>query len=107
MQVHIRDIKPGGAVAVGLGPRDYNMTRQPGWDVGSCAYHGDDGMLFHESGNGKQPGPLFGAGDIVGCGLDVLHHEVCHEIACIAARARLFWWMLCIVFDARSCQILS
>ena len=47
-----------------------------GWDFGSCAYHGDDGMLFYESGTGKPLGPLFGAGDTVGCGLIPYSHTV-------------------------------
>ena len=43
----------------------------PGWDAHSYGYHGDDGGIFHNSGNMQRPfGPRYGAGDTVGCGLD-------------------------------------
>lgn len=49
----------------------------PGWFDGSWAYHGDDGVLFIESGNGVAPTPdsgapgEFGAGDVVGACLNL------------------------------------
>lgn len=60
-------------VAVGIGTRHFGWsTRMPGWDSESYGYHGDDGGLFHGSGQAMRPccGPQFGAGDTVGCGID-------------------------------------
>jgi SPRY domain len=61
-------------VAVGLSTKSFNcMVRMPGWDGLSYGYHGDDGGLFHASGEMlKRFGPSYGIGDTVGCGIDFL-----------------------------------
>jgi Ran-binding protein 9/10 len=38
-----------------------------GWDHSSWGYHGDDGQLFVEGGDGRSYSEGFGTGDIVGC----------------------------------------
>eukprot|EP00760_Papus_ankaliazontas_P010189 PhM_4_TR14220/c0_g1_i1/m.66571/K10594/HERC1; E3 ubiquitin-protein ligase HERC1 len=75
-EVTVVDLKPGCNVSVGLGPRSYNLQRHPGWDEGSCAYHGDDGMVYHEAASGTQQGMAFGLGHTIGCGLITDSHEV-------------------------------
>jgi Ran-binding protein 9/10 len=47
----------------------------PGWTDNSYAYHGDDGHIFEEGDHlsahrldGRYP--TYGAGDVVGCGID-------------------------------------
>lgn len=42
----------------------------PGWDGGSWGYHGDNGKLYSESGQGIPYGPVYGMGDTIGCGMD-------------------------------------
>jgi hypothetical protein len=46
----------------------------PGWDANSFGYHGDDGKIYHGEACSaiRRYGPLFGAGDVVGCGIDYL-----------------------------------
>jgi len=48
----------------------------PGWAKGSWAYHGDDGALFIESGQGISYGPTYGSGDVIGCGVDLHKNEM-------------------------------
>lgn len=67
-EVTIVELTPSTTVGIGLGPPSYNMSRPPGWDVGSYALHSDDGVLFVESSNGRQTGCSFGVRDTVGCG---------------------------------------
>lgn len=59
-------------VAVGLSSAHFNAEcRLPGWDPESFGYHGDDGCLFHGKGiQIAEYGPRFGAGDVVGCGIN-------------------------------------
>ncbi|BFZ04285.1 hypothetical protein BsWGS_07324 [Bradybaena similaris] len=56
-------------VAIGLAKQNYPMRRHPGWNIGSIAYHADDGKLFHGSGMGVRFGPKCSKGDIMGCGI--------------------------------------
>lgn len=46
------------------------MARLPGWEVHSYGYHGDDGNAFSGSGRGREYGPEFAAGDVIGALLD-------------------------------------
>jgi len=61
-------------VAIGLSTKSFRChTRMPGWDEHSYGYHGDDGGIFHASGDMlKRFGPSFGKGDTIGCGIDFL-----------------------------------
>ena len=45
-------------------------TGMPGWGSGAWGYHGDDRHTFHAGGKGDSYGPTFGAGDVIGCGVD-------------------------------------
>jgi hypothetical protein len=46
------------------------LSRLPGWEPDSWAYHGDDGHSFCCQSSGKSYGPRFTAGDIIGCGVN-------------------------------------
>lgn len=46
------------------------LNRIPGWEPGSFAYHGDDGLFFTSTTSGKPFGPKFGTLDVIGCGIN-------------------------------------
>jgi hypothetical protein len=71
------DVAP--CVAVGLATAQFPLySHMPGWDSNSFGYHGDDGKIYHDdAGSGiRRNGPLFGAGDVVGCGIDYLARAI-------------------------------
>ncbi|GLA98226.1 hypothetical protein AtubIFM57143_006165 [Aspergillus tubingensis] len=57
---------------LGLGFCEENAEKEgmPGWRNHSWGYHADDGLLYAESGRGKEYGPTYRDGDVVGCGVD-------------------------------------
>ncbi|KAG2129772.1 hypothetical protein DEU56DRAFT_816636 [Suillus clintonianus] len=59
-----------GRISVGLVSRDFKPSRLPGWEKNSWGYHGDDGSSFAAEKTGTPYGPQFGAGDVIGCGID-------------------------------------
>lgn len=59
-----------GQIGVGFSGRKTPLTRLPGWEHESWAYHGDDGFVFTCSPSGKAYGPQFATQDVVGCGIN-------------------------------------
>lgn len=59
-----------GLIGVGFTDAGAKLGRQPGWEPGTYGYHGDDGRAYHARGSGDPYGPRFGAGDVVGAGID-------------------------------------
>jgi hypothetical protein len=64
----------GCGVAVGMAAA-HEAARLPGWAPGSWGLHGDDGNLYAEGSN-RSCGPLWGLGDVVGCGVDEIKGEL-------------------------------
>lgn len=62
--------KDGRMIAIGFSGPKVALSRIPGWEPDSYAYHGDDGQIFSNTTSGKQYGPKFGTLDVVGCGLN-------------------------------------
>jgi hypothetical protein len=52
------------------------LNRIPGWVKDTYGYHGDDGQVFHNNGQGKPWGPRYNTGDIIGCGINFKTGEV-------------------------------
>lgn len=46
------------------------LSRPPGWEPDSWAYHGDDGNSYCCQMSGKHYGPPFTTGDVIGCGVN-------------------------------------
>lgn len=58
------------SIGIGFSSKNVPLSRLPGWEPESWAYHGDDGHSFCCQSSGKHYGPPFGAGDIIGCGIN-------------------------------------
>lgn len=72
-EVYVVDMLPGTSCSIGVGPRDYSLTRLPGWDPCSFALQSDEGVWTV---TGRMHGYTFRMGDVVGCGWDVVTGEV-------------------------------
>ncbi|KAG6907993.1 hypothetical protein DXG01_006649, partial [Tephrocybe rancida] len=59
----------------GLAGPDVKLSRLPGWEANTWAYHGDDGCSFAAEKTGQKYGPTFGTGDVIGCGVDFTTHK--------------------------------
>lgn len=71
-EVKVVEGADNAAVSLGLASRSTPLHRQPGTTPGTYGYRGIDGRVFGDGMNlprGKDYGPSFGAGDIVGCGV--------------------------------------
>ena len=69
-EVEIMHTVGDGEIGIGVGHKDYLLSRMPGWDDDSIGYHADDGGLFHEDGFPILNGPTCRTGDRMGCGVD-------------------------------------
>jgi hypothetical protein len=63
-------------IGAGFCHEDSSCVGMPGWVEGAWAYHGDDGKLFLERGQGVRYGDTYGTGDVVGCGVDSEKNEL-------------------------------
>ncbi|XRM41835.1 hypothetical protein ABZX51_005079 [Aspergillus tubingensis] len=57
-------------LGIGFSEENAEEDGMPGWRDHSWGYHSDNGNLYAESGKGKEYGPIYGDGDVVGCGVD-------------------------------------
>jgi hypothetical protein len=57
-------------IGVGFSGPKVALTRIPGWEPDSYAYHSDDGQCFSNSTVGKAYGPKFTTLDVIGCGIN-------------------------------------
>ncbi|KAH7086535.1 CTLH/CRA C-terminal to lish motif domain-containing protein [Paraphoma chrysanthemicola] len=62
--------KDGRMIGVGFSGPKVALSRIPGWEPDSYAYHGDDGQVFSNTTSGKQYGPKFSTLDVIGCGIN-------------------------------------
>lgn len=60
---------PRRGCAFGFADDSFDLTRTPGFEPNSFAYHGDDGCKYTGSEQGDLLGPRYGEGDVVGCGI--------------------------------------
>ncbi|KAG8688927.1 hypothetical protein FRC09_012660, partial [Ceratobasidium sp. 395] len=58
------------AQGIGFSTSKVQLSRLPGWEPFSWGYHGDDGNSFAGQSEGTPYGPVFGTGDVIGCGVD-------------------------------------
>lgn len=59
-----------GLISIGFSGSKVPLSRLPGWEPDSWAYHGDDGMTFQSTSSGKPYGPKYSSGDVIGCGVN-------------------------------------
>ena len=57
-------------IGIGFSGSKVALSRIPGWEPDSYAYHGDDGQIFSNTTSGKSYGPKFGTLDVIGCGIN-------------------------------------
>ncbi|KAF2128100.1 SPRY-domain-containing protein [Dothidotthia symphoricarpi CBS 119687] len=62
--------KDGRMIGVGFAGPKVALSRIPGWEPDSYAYHGDDGQIFSNTTSGKTYGEKFGTLDVIGCGIN-------------------------------------
>ncbi|VCU39631.1 BgtA-21027 [Blumeria graminis f. sp. tritici] len=62
--------KEESSLGIGFSSKKVPLTRLPGWEPESWAYHGDDGNSYSSQITGRTYGPPFGASDTIGCGIN-------------------------------------
>lgn len=58
------------SIGIGFSTKDVPLSRPPGWEPNSWAYHGDDGHSFCCQSSGKAYGPTYTTDDVIGCGVN-------------------------------------
>ncbi|TVY54765.1 Ran-binding protein 9 [Lachnellula cervina] len=58
------------SIGIGFSSKSVPLSRLPGWEPESWAYHGDDGHSYSGQNSGKHYGPPFAATDVIGCGVN-------------------------------------
>eukprot|EP01127_Copromyxa_protea_P020418 TRINITY_DN6836_c0_g5_i3.p1 TRINITY_DN6836_c0_g5~~TRINITY_DN6836_c0_g5_i3.p1 ORF type:complete len:899 (-),score=135.57 TRINITY_DN6836_c0_g5_i3:89-2785(-) len=68
-EVTIHNVGSRNEIGIGLVSKGYSVKKHPGWQEFSYGYHSDDGRVFHNCGSGTAWGPMYGTGDVIGCGV--------------------------------------
>lgn len=70
LRKQLTDITHRSSIGIGFSGKDVSLSRLPGWEPDSWAYHGDDGNAFCSQNSGKAYGPPFTLDDTIGCGVN-------------------------------------
>ncbi|KAM5369583.1 hypothetical protein ACJZ2D_008942 [Fusarium nematophilum] len=57
-------------IGIGFSTKTATLSRPVGWEPEAWGYHGDDGRCFTGQNIGRHYGPLYNAGDVIGCGVN-------------------------------------
>jgi len=74
-EIYVKNAGAKGQIAIGFTTEGFKMRRQPGWELNSLGYHGDDGFLYRGHGKGESFGPTYTSGDTVGGGINYASQE--------------------------------
>ncbi|KAF8404247.1 hypothetical protein HHK36_009129 [Tetracentron sinense] len=74
-EIFVKNAGAKGQIGIGFTNEHFKMRRQPGWEVNSYGYHGDDGLLYRGQGKGESFGPTYTSGDTVGGGINYATQE--------------------------------
>lgn len=75
-EMTVKDRGHKGCTTIGFTDEYFKNSRQPGWEVNSYGYHGDDGKLYHGQGRGEPYAQGFTTGDTVGAGINYAAQEI-------------------------------
>ncbi|XXH01601.1 hypothetical protein Hte_007961, partial [Hypoxylon texense] len=68
-EVEIKQGSDKPIVGIGMSEEHVCLNQFVGWDNGSWGYHSDDGNVYVAN-EGKDYGPRYGTGNVIGCGID-------------------------------------
>eukprot|EP00242_Pyramimonas_sp_CCMP2087_P016646 CAMPEP_0198207392 /NCGR_PEP_ID=MMETSP1445-20131203/10846_1 /TAXON_ID=36898 /ORGANISM="Pyramimonas sp., Strain CCMP2087" /LENGTH=406 /DNA_ID=CAMNT_0043880401 /DNA_START=223 /DNA_END=1439 /DNA_ORIENTATION=+ len=75
-EVEVKDGGERGKIGVGFSDKTFKHSRQPGWELNSYGYHGDDGNKYSATWKGEKYSTGFTTGDVVGAGLHLGKREI-------------------------------
>ncbi|WZZ41149.1 hypothetical protein YC2023_037408 [Brassica napus] len=69
-EMYVKDAGVKGRVAIGFTTDNFKTGRHPGWELNTCGYHGEDGLIYLGKRQGEAFGPAYTTGDTVGAGIN-------------------------------------
>lgn len=75
-EMTVKDRGQKGYTTIGFTDEHFKNSRQPGWEVNSYGYHGDDGKLYRGPGSVDLYAQGFTVGDTVGAGINYAAQEI-------------------------------
>ncbi|KAJ0233212.1 SPla/RYanodine receptor [Hirschfeldia incana] len=69
-EIYVKDAGVKGRIAIGFTNDSFKTGRHPGWELNTCGYHGEDGLIYLGKRQGEAFGPAYKTGDTVGAGIN-------------------------------------
>ncbi|CAN6808734.1 unnamed protein product [Brassica oleracea] len=69
-EMYVKDAGVKGRFSIGFTTDNFKSGRHPGWELNTCGYHGEDGLIYLGKRQGEAFGPAYTTGDTVGAGIN-------------------------------------